>query len=46
LVDLAQPTRLALTGGTVSPPIFEVLALLGRAEALARLGRALDAVPR
>ncbi len=46
LVDLAQPTRLALTGKVVSPPIFEVLALLGRTEALARLARALDACPR
>ena len=40
LVDLAQLSRLAVTGGTASPPIFEVLALLGRAEALARLERA------
>jgi len=40
LVDLAQLSRLAVTGGTASPPIFEVLALLGREEALARLRRA------
>jgi len=40
LVDLAQLSRLAVTGGTASPPIFEVLALLGRDEALARLRRA------
>jgi len=37
LVDLAQLTRLAVTGGTASPPIFEVLAVLGRPETLARL---------
>jgi glutamyl-tRNA synthetase len=37
LVDLAQLTRLALTGRTASPPIFDVLALLGRDESLARL---------
>jgi glutamyl-tRNA synthetase len=37
LVELAQLTRLAVTGGTASPPIFEVLALLGRDETLARL---------
>jgi glutamyl-tRNA synthetase len=37
LVDLAQLTRLALTGRTASPPIFDVLAILGRDEALARL---------
>jgi glutamyl-tRNA synthetase len=37
LVDLAQLTRLALTGKTASPPIFQVAALLGRGETLARL---------
>jgi glutamyl-tRNA synthetase len=37
LVDLAQLTRLALTGRTASPPLFDVLALVGRAEVLARL---------
>jgi glutamyl-tRNA synthetase len=40
LVDLAQLARLAVTGGTASPPIFEVLALLGREETLARLAAA------
>ncbi|MBV8650927.1 MAG: glutamate--tRNA ligase [Alphaproteobacteria bacterium] len=33
----AQPLRAALTGSTVSPPIFEVMAALGRAESLGRL---------
>ena len=37
LVDLAQLTRIALTGRTASPPIFEVVALLGRDETLRRL---------
>jgi glutamyl-tRNA synthetase len=37
LGQLAQPLRAALTGRTVSPPIFDVLAVLGRDEALARL---------
>lgn len=37
LVDLAQLTRLAVTGRAASPPLFEVLALLGREETLARL---------
>lgn len=37
LVDLAQLTRIALTGKTVSPPIFQVAALLGREQTLARL---------
>jgi glutamyl-tRNA synthetase len=40
LVDLAQPTRLAVTGGLASPPLFDVLAILGRAETLERLARA------
>ena len=34
---LAQPLRGALTGSTSSPPIFEVMAVLGRDETLARL---------
>ena len=37
LVDLAQLSRLAVTGRTASPPLFDVLALLGRDEVLARL---------
>jgi len=43
LVDLAQLTRIALTGKAASPPIFEVMALLGREETLVRLRRALAA---
>ena len=35
---LAQPLRAALAGGTTSPPIFEVMAVLGREETLGRLG--------
>ena len=37
LVDLAQLTRIALTGRAASPPIFEVVALVGRDETLRRL---------
>jgi glutamyl-tRNA synthetase len=37
LGKLAQPLRAALTGTTVSPGIFDVLEVLGREEALARL---------
>ncbi len=37
LGNLAQPLRAALTGRTVSPPVFDVMAVLGRAESLARL---------
>jgi glutamyl-tRNA synthetase len=46
LVDLAQLARLAATGRTASPPIFDVLALIGRDEALARLRRAREAAER
>jgi glutamyl-tRNA synthetase len=41
LGKLAQPIRLAVCGGTVSPPIDATLAILGKAEALSRLIRAL-----
>jgi glutamyl-tRNA synthetase len=37
LGKVAQPLRAAVTGSTVSPPIFEVMEILGRAETLARL---------
>jgi glutamyl-tRNA synthetase len=37
LGKLAQPLRVALTGRTTSPGIFDVLALLGRDESLARI---------
>ncbi len=40
LGKLAQPIRLAVCGGTVSPPIDATLAILGKAEALARLTKA------
>jgi glutamyl-tRNA synthetase len=38
---LAQPMRVALTGKTVSPGIFEVLTTLGRERSLPRLRKAL-----
>jgi glutamyl-tRNA synthetase len=37
LGKIAQPLRVALTGRTVSPPVFDVLATLGKAEAVARI---------
>jgi glutamyl-tRNA synthetase len=37
LGQVAQPLRAALTGRATSPPIFDVLAVLGRDESLARL---------
>lgn len=41
---LAQPVRVALTGGTVSPGIFDVMVLLGRDRTLARLKKAIDLI--
>ncbi|HEY2034112.1 MAG TPA: glutamate--tRNA ligase [Rhizomicrobium sp.] len=38
LGQIAQPLRAALTGKASSPPIFDVLEVLGREEALLRLG--------
>ncbi|OLB02373.1 MAG: glutamate--tRNA ligase [Nitrospirae bacterium 13_2_20CM_62_7] len=35
--QLAQPVRVALTGGTASPGLFDVMVLLGRERTLARL---------
>jgi glutamyl-tRNA synthetase len=40
LGQLAQPVRVALTGGTVSPGIYEVIAVLGRERTVARLRKA------
>jgi glutamyl-tRNA synthetase len=37
LGGIAQPLRAALTGRTTSPPIFDVLAVLGKDESLGRL---------
>ncbi|MGZ8463157.1 MAG: hypothetical protein ACXW4I_09530 [Candidatus Deferrimicrobiaceae bacterium] len=37
---MAQPIRVALTGGTVSPGIFEVMDVLGREEVIRRLSLA------
>jgi len=37
LGQIAQPLRAALTGSTTSPGIFEVAAVLGRAETVARI---------
>ena len=42
LGDIAQPARVALTGGTVSPGIYEVMAILGRERVLSRLHQALE----
>ncbi|MBM4243617.1 MAG: glutamate--tRNA ligase [Deltaproteobacteria bacterium] len=39
---LAQPVRVALTGGTVSPGIYEVLDVLGRERSILRLRNAIE----
>ena len=43
LGQLAQPLRAALTGGTASPGIFEIMEILGREECLGRLDDVLAA---
>jgi len=35
-----QPVRVAISGSTVSPPLFECLEILGRGESLSRIARA------
>ena len=40
LGKLAQPVRVAVTGGEVSPPIFDTLAVLGKARSVARIADA------
>jgi len=42
LGKVAQPLRAALTGRTTSPGVFDVLAVLGRDEALGRIGDQLN----
>jgi glutamyl-tRNA synthetase len=44
LGQLAQPVRVALTGGTVSPGIYEVIAVLGRERTVRRLRAATERV--
>jgi glutamyl-tRNA synthetase len=41
LGKVAQPLRVAVSGGPVSPPIDVTVALLGRDKVLARLDRAI-----
>jgi glutamyl-tRNA synthetase len=40
LGSIAQPLRAALTGRAVSPPVFDMLEVLGRGESLARIADA------
>ena len=42
--DVAQPARVALTGRSASPPLFEVMEVLGKERSVARLARAPELV--
>jgi glutamyl-tRNA synthetase len=46
LGKIAQPVRVALSGKTVSPGIFEIIRVLGQEETLARMHRALQYMER
>jgi glutamyl-tRNA synthetase len=46
LGKIAQPLRVAVSGGGVSPPIDQTLAILGRVETLARVDRAVSQAGR
>jgi glutamyl-tRNA synthetase len=46
LGQLAQPVRVARTGGTVSPGIYEVIAVLGPKRTVARLNSAVERIAR
>jgi len=43
---IIHPTRLALTGRTVSPGLFEVMALLGKRKCLERLDKAIELIQK
>jgi len=42
LGQIAQPLRAAITGKSASPPIFEMMAILGREESLLRISSVAD----
>ena len=42
LGNIAQPLRVAVTGGTISPSIFESLEMLGKARTTARIRRCIE----
>jgi len=43
--QVAQPVRVALTGRTVSPGIFEVIDILGKDKVISRLRATIDKIP-
>jgi len=42
MVNLAQPVRVALTGKTASPGLYEIISILGRDETMGRLKNAME----
>jgi glutamyl-tRNA synthetase len=46
LGQLAQPVRVALTGGSVSPGIYEVIAVLGHERTVSRIEQAVELISR
>ncbi len=46
LGKVAQPVRVALTGRSTSPGLFEVMDILGRGVVLGRLDRAVEYIQR
>jgi glutamyl-tRNA synthetase len=46
LKDVAQAARVALTGRTASPGLYEVLSLLGKDRSVARLDHGLELAAR
>jgi glutamyl-tRNA synthetase len=46
MVNLAQPVRVALTGKTASPGLYEIISILGRDETLGRLENAIEFAER
>lgn len=46
LGKIAQPVRVALTGVTVSPGLFEIIDVLGKETVLRRIGRALEYIDK
>jgi glutamyl-tRNA synthetase len=46
LGKIAQPLRVALTGKTASPGIFEIMNVLGKEKVLARVGQAIDHIQK
>ena len=45
LAQIAQATRAALTGSTASPPLFQVMEIMGKEKVQRRIERALSQIP-